>query len=258
MRFFRFLALVLAPALLLSGCATETPQAAQKLDIKVDTLPPAYINEDYTATIRAVGGLTPYEFKLEKGTLPPGLSLQGGEIRGTPTKEGESTFTISVSDGNLSSTFEDYTLNVTKPPPAQLTLNVPLTEIQRAVTLRGQIKEARGLQGFRSLIKWDASLFKLVPNSLKRNNEAFLLFYEEAEGQLRIDVGMVGGTLSGDRQVFEFALEPLKTSTLQLQGSAEFIGTNSTHSYAEINEGTAPQTSQDDNSNPTGQDGSNP
>ena len=250
MRFFRFLAIVL----LLSGCATETPEAAQKLAIKVDTLLAAYINEDYTATIRAVGGLTPYEFKLEKGTLPPGLSLQGGEIRGIPTKEGEYTFTISVSDGNLASTFNDYTLSVTKPPPAQLTLNVPLTEIQRSVTLRGQIKGARDLQGFRTLIKWDASLFKLVPNSIKRNNEAFLLFYEEAPGQLRIDIGLVGGTLSGERQVFEFALEPLKTSTLQLQGSAEFVGTNNTHSYAEINEGTAPQTSED-NSNPSGQEG---
>jgi Putative Ig domain len=253
MRFFRLLALLL----LLTGCATETPQAAQKLDIKVDALPPAYINEDYTATVRAVGGLTPYEFKLEKGTLPPGLSLQGGEIRGTPTKEGEYTFTITVSDGNLTSTFEEYTLNVTKPPPAQLTLNVPLTEIQRTVTLRGQIKEARDLQGFRTVLKWDATLFKLVPNSIKRNNEAFLLFYEETPGQLRIDIGMVGGTLGGERQVFEFALEPLKTSTLQLTGSAEFLGTNSTHSYAELTEGTAPQAQVDDNANPSGDDGSN-
>ncbi len=241
MRFYRFLFWLI----FLVSCATETPEAATALDIKVDALPPAYINETYTATIRAVGGLTPYTFKLSKGTLPPGLSLQGGEIRGTPTEEGEFTFTISVSDGKLSSTFEEYTLSVTPPPPAEITFNVPLTEVQRPITLRSEIKKARGLQGFRSLIKWDSSLFKLVPGSIKRHNEAYLLFYEEAPGQLRVDVGMVGGTLTGDRNIFEFTLEPLETSTLQLTIDTEYIGENNQYHHATTNEGTAPQETQD-------------
>ena len=207
MRFYRLCFLLF----FLVSCATESPDgSATALSIKVDALPPAYINEAYTGTIRAVGGLTPYTFKLSKGSLPPGLSLQGGEIRGTPTEEGEFTFTITVSDGKLSSTFQDYTLSVAPPPPAELTLNTPLTQVQRAVTLRGDIKKARGLQGFRTLVKWDANLFKLLPESIKRNNEAYLIFFDESQGQLRIDVGMVGGSLTGDRRVFEFTLEAPK------------------------------------------------
>lgn len=236
---------VLLVLMFLLSCATESPDAnATALSIKVDALPPAYINEAYTATIRAVGGLTPYTYKLSKGTLPPGLSLQGGEIRGTPTEKGDFTFTITVTDGKLSSTFEEYNLSVIPPPPAEISLNVPLTEVQRTVTLRGEIKKARGLQGFRSLIKWDAKLFNLVPNTIKSNNEAYLLFFEEAPGQLRVDVGMVGGSLTGDRRVFEFALEPITRSTLQLEITTEFIGENNQHHHATITEGTAPQEAQ--------------
>jgi Putative Ig domain len=245
MRFLRFLAL----ALILAGCSTQATTPGEALDIKVDALPPAYIGEAYTATIRAVGGLTPYQYKLDKGTLPPGLSLQGGEIRGTPSEKGDFTFTITASDGNLSKTFEEYNLSVTEAPPAQLTLNVPNTQIQRPVTLRGDIKEARGLQGFRTLITWDTARFALVPGSVRPNNDAFLLFFDEAPGQLRVDVGLKSGVLTGGRRIFEFTLQPLQrtnadgtpapASTLQLESKTEFLGENNQHAYTTLSEGVA-------------------
>lgn len=250
MRFLRFSLLLLCFITLLVGCSTQTSTPGEALDIKVDALPPAYIGEAYTATIRAVGGLTPYQYKLDKGTLPPGVALQGGEIRGTPTTKGDFTFTITASDANLSKTFEEYNLSVTDAPPAQLTLNVPDTQIQRPVTLRGDIKEARGLQGFRTLITWDETRFSLVANSVRPNNDAFLLFFDEAPGQLRVDVGLVGGVLTGGRRIFEFTLQPLQrtnadgtpapASTLQLESKTEFIGENNQFAYVPLTEGQAP------------------
>ncbi len=260
MRFFRFLAL----ALILAGCSTQATTPGEALDIKVDALPPAYIGEPYSAVIRAVGGLTPYQFKLDKGTLPPGVSLQGGELRGTPTEKGDFTFTITASDANLSKTFEEYNLSVTEAPPAQLTLNVPNTQIQRPVTLRGDIKEARGLQGFRTLITWDETRFSLVAGSTRPNNDAFLLFYDEAPGQLRVDVGLVGGVLTGGRRIFEFTLQPLErkkadgtlepASTLLLESKTEFLGENNQHAYTTLSEGQAASGAMQDQNN---QDGNN-
>jgi hypothetical protein len=134
--------------------------------------------------------------------------------------------------------------------PAQLTLNVPNTQIQRAVTLRGEIKDARGLQGFRTLITWDATRFAFVEASAKATNDAFLLFTDNAPGQLRIDVGLKSGTLTGGRRVFEFTLQPLErtnadgtsapASTLLLESKTEFIGENNTHAYTTLSEGQAP------------------
>ncbi len=250
MRFFRVLALAFA----LVGCSTQATTPGEALDIKVDALPPAYIGEPYAAIIRAVGGLTPYQYRLDKGTLPPGVSLQGGEIRGTPTEKGDYSFTITASDANLSKTFEEYNLSVTDAPPAQLSLNVPNTQIQRAVTLRGEIKDARGLQGFRTLITWDATRFALVEGSTRANNDAFLLFTDSASGQLRVDVGLKSGTLTGGRRIFEFTLQPLErenpdgtpapASTLQLESKTEFLGENNTHAYTALTEGQAPTDSQ--------------
>jgi hypothetical protein len=258
MRFFKYVALTLV----LVGCSTQATTPGEALDIKVDALPPAYIGEAYSAVIRAVGGLTPYQYSLDEGTLPPGVSLQGGEIRGTPTEKGDFSFTITASDANLSKTFEEYSLSVTDAPPAQLTLNVPNTQIQRSVTLRGDIKDARGLQGFRTLVTWDAARFALVERSVRANNDAFLLFTDTAPGQLRVDVGLKSGTLTGGRRVFEFTLQPLErtnadgtpapASTLLLESKTEFIGENNTHAYTTLSEGQAPTDTPPTNSDTEG------
>ncbi len=263
MRFFKLLALSLAlvGCSTLVACSTQATTPGEALDIKVDALPPAYIGEPYAAVIRAVGGLTPYQYKLDKGTLPPGVSLQGGEIRGTPTEKGDFSFTITASDANLSKTFEEYNLSVTDAPPAQLTLNVPNTQIQRAITLRGDIKDARGLQGFRTLITWDATRFAFVAESARPNNDAFLMFTDNAPGQLRIDVGLKSGTLTGGRRVFEFTLQPLErenpdgtpapASTLLLESKTEFIGENNTRAYTTLSEGQAPSDTNNQNGGDT-------
>jgi hypothetical protein len=127
------------------------------------------------------------------------------------------------------------------------------------VTLRGEIKDARSLQGFRTLITWDATRFSLVRGSVQRYNDAFLLLFDEGEGQLRVDVGFVGGVLTGERRIFEFTLQPLQrtnadgtpapASTLQIETSTEFSGENNQHGYATLTEGTAPSDdgTQDDN-----------
>lgn len=50
-------------------------------------------------TLTASGGISPYSWAVSTGSLPAGLSLStGGVLSGTPTTEGTSTFTISVTD----------------------------------------------------------------------------------------------------------------------------------------------------------------
>ena len=49
--------------------------------------------------------------------LPDGLSLSGGQITGTPTKQGEFTFTLNASSGAVSSA-KQYTIKIAYPPLA--------------------------------------------------------------------------------------------------------------------------------------------
>jgi hypothetical protein len=64
------------------------------------TLPDGTLGEEYDQTLIAGGGTAPYTWSLDAGSLPTGLSLNTstGEITGTPTADGDYTFTVSVED----------------------------------------------------------------------------------------------------------------------------------------------------------------
>lgn len=45
------------------------------------------------------------------------MTLQNGTLSGVPTREGRFDFSVSVSDARLSRTVQDFSLEVTTPPP---------------------------------------------------------------------------------------------------------------------------------------------
>lgn len=236
-------AAALVACCLLAACGSELSSRGEVLRLLGSGLEPAYLGEEYSTTLQVVGGLTPYTFEVSEGALPPGLTLQGATLRGVPEVEGRYAFTVTVSDANLSKTFQEFTLEVTVPPPASLSLNVPDTEIQRAVTLRGTVSDARGLQGLRTRITWDPELFALLPESVRAASERYALFYQDAPGQLELDLAVLGGTVSGERRLFEFTLQPLQTTTLELAFDTEYAGERG-HAYGSKREGVPSPLSQ--------------
>jgi arabinan endo-1,5-alpha-L-arabinosidase len=100
---------------LLQGCggggdSTSSPSSA-RLAISTSSLTGGVVSIAYSATLNASGGSgTDYSWSLTSGTLPTGLALAtNGAISGTPTAQGTSKFTVSVTDsagasasGNLS------------------------------------------------------------------------------------------------------------------------------------------------------------
>lgn len=86
--------------------APSTPSAAQGLA--------------YSVTFTASGGVPGYTFAYENGTLPPGLSLSGATLSGTPTTQGSYTFGIRVTDSSTGTgsyaEVKSVTLQVIPPP----------------------------------------------------------------------------------------------------------------------------------------------
>jgi len=265
MRFFLPILFTLG-LIALNGCGTELDSRGDALRILATSLDPAFIDEAYSADIRVAGGLSPYTLQITGGTLPPGLSLEGSTVRGVPTEIGDYTFTVTVSDGRLSKTFQEYNLNVGDPPPATLTLNVPSTEVQRPITLRAQVREARSLQAFRTQITWNPELFAFAPDSLRAASDSYALFFEEADGELQVDVAVLGGTVTGERNIFEFTLSPIERTTLAIESATEFLSDTNDHAYTTNFEGitsdlerteeplpddtTNPENNPDDETNP--------
>lgn len=227
-------------ALLLVSCSDTVSTPGEALRLLAEPLPSAFIDEAYSANLRVVGGLPPYRFELSSGALPPGITLQGGTLRGTATSPGDYRFTVTVSDANLSRTFMEYRLSVVAPPPPALTLNVPTTEIQRPVTLRAEVQAPRGLEALRTRIRWDASRFAFVEGSLRRSRRDLVLFYQLAEGMLQVDLAVLGGQLEQDQRLFEFQLAPREVSTLALESDTEFISRGDRHHFAQRLEGRRP------------------
>jgi hypothetical protein len=86
------------------------------------SLPQGMVNNPYTVTFRATGGVGGYTFSLASGTLPPGLQLSSGVISGTPTAVGTFGFTLQVTDsaGNAASSPVITIVVIPNIPPLQL------------------------------------------------------------------------------------------------------------------------------------------
>ncbi len=105
--------------------------AAPPLTITTSSLPGATAGSSYTATIDASGGTPPYSWSITSGSLPPGLSLSSdGIIAGTPTVQGNASFTAQVTD---SSTPSAETASTT------LSISVAAAPISRSANWSGYV-----------------------------------------------------------------------------------------------------------------------
>lgn len=233
----------------LVGCGEEIDTPGESLRMFAERLEPAFIDESYSATIRVVGGLSPYSFRISDGELPAGLSLQSGTIRGTPTELGRETFTVTVSDANLSTTFEEFTLEVIEAPPADFILDVPTTDVSERFTIRASVEDARDLRALRTLLTWDSERFEYVPGSVRARRNDLIIFENFADGNLNVDVAVLGQGLNGNASLFEVTLEPLETNTIEVTARTEFLSDAGEHAFSRLQAGITPRELEDDSDN---------
>ncbi len=226
----------------LLACAGELQTPGEPLHFIPRTPEPAIIGEPYNHNIPVAGGLSPYAYRLAAGTLPPGLTLQGGAIRGVPTETGSFTFTIEVSDANLSVRPQEMTIEVREPPPPALILNVPLTEMREPFRLRVEVDGARELRALRTELRWDVSRFSLSEGSLRALQNNLALFDRFENGILNVDLAALGGNLNGRLPLFEIELVPTEPSTIQVEARSEFYSVRATgqHAFQRTLEGVSP------------------
>lgn len=100
---FPFLVLALGLCAVLTACSTHTPTDIFALNIANTSVPNGVILSPYTVTLVPSGGVGPYTWTLDSGTLPPGLTLSsGGVISGTPP----------ITDLNSDGTAKKYSFTV--------------------------------------------------------------------------------------------------------------------------------------------------
>src|ERR1017187_1510820 len=112
------------------------------LTITNAVLPSCTVGANCSQTVSLNGGTGPYTYVVSAGALPAGLSLNStsGQISGTPTTSGVSSFTIQVTDSNGATASQQYKLTIN--PPLTITTTSPLTGGTANITI--QITDANG------------------------------------------------------------------------------------------------------------------
>ncbi len=118
----------------MSQSYTLTVSAAGPLTLTTTSLPAATVGSTYDQQLAASGGIQPYTWLVSSGSLPAGLYLdpEGGELYGTPTTAGTSTFTVEVTDSSTptpKTVTKSLSLTVTEstsaPTPQSITFTAP-------------------------------------------------------------------------------------------------------------------------------------
>ncbi len=108
------------------------------LKILTASLPSGVVGFEYSPQVLGVsGGASPYSFSVGGNGLPPGLSLAGPVIYGTPGLDGEFPFTITAVDKNGSSASATLSIKI-RPSTADIALHtggVSFSLVSGAVSL---------------------------------------------------------------------------------------------------------------------------
>ena len=103
---------------------TISENAAAAPSITTSSLPDGKVGEAYSQTLSATGTM-PITWGIDSGNLPAGLTLDEatGEISGTPTAAGSSTFTVKATNSAGSNT-KELSITIAKAAPTEYTITV--------------------------------------------------------------------------------------------------------------------------------------
>ena len=150
--------------LLSSGCAAvvETTSAASSSSVAVGTssLPSGTLGKSYAATIVASGGIAPYQWTVNNGSLPQGLTLGAGtgSVAGTPSSSGTSTFSIQVRDSKQHIASANLAITISASPSTPPTSTPAITTNSLAGGILGKAYSAAlAVAGGTGPYQWDVS-----------------------------------------------------------------------------------------------------
>ncbi len=211
---------------------------------QIDLTPSSFgngtIGTSYNVQIVAVGGTGSYEYSLDSGILPPGLTLAtGGLLSGTPSILGSFTFGVTATDRNSCMGRRDYSLTIdsTGCPPISIFPD-SISEGTRGIFFQQALSAQGGVAPYKFVLKEGA-----LPTGLSLAEDGIISGTPSSEGIFDFMVSAVDAVgCKGDHSfaILVNEVEPPVITSFQKLGSPfrlKMIGTNF-HSDATIYIGT--------------------
>jgi hypothetical protein len=130
---------------------------APPFSVTTTNLPDATVGAPYRQTLAATEGAPPYRWSIGTGSLPAGLTVSAaGDVSGTPTAAGASSFSVTVTDGGGSAVSQALTIAVAPP------FSVTTTALAGAI-VGSLFQQDLRAQGGAAPYNWAASSGSLPP-----------------------------------------------------------------------------------------------
>jgi hypothetical protein len=127
------------------------------LTITTVQLPDGNVDTNYSATLSATGGTSPYTWNLSWNTLPPGLGLSSaGVISGAPTNGGTYSFTVQVTDNASATAQQMFTVSVQNNTPVICVQSYAPSAMQLLISGDGGANYS--ILSSTNLVDWDTRL----------------------------------------------------------------------------------------------------
>ncbi len=118
------------------------------LAVATESLPNGTKDIDYSQTLAAVNGITPYTWTVISGSLPDGLTLDSAAIAGVPTAEGIYDFTVQVTDSSSPTQIANKALSIEITPPLVVTTTSPLPDGAIDIAYSQTLEATGGTPGY--------------------------------------------------------------------------------------------------------------
>ncbi len=188
------------------------------VSIPSGNLPDGTVNVQYTASLSAVGGKSPYTWSILSGGLPEGLSFgSNGAVTGIPSAPGIASFAVLVTDaaGGTASTAVGFSV---KPAPVVITSKSALASGMVGVEYPGvQLAASGGVSPY----KWSVSSGSL-PAGMSLDAGGTISGIPSAAGDFTFGVTVADAAGTTGTSSFSITVRPISADLIISTGTAAF------------------------------------